>query len=335
LSAHLQFLSGLCNLSIQAANDSVNQFLSSPFVTAYLLPQTIFRVQIDLLVERSKANAPAMFTRLLSLIWSTNHGNAIITAYGTNFEYIAPYYNLSDTSSVITQPVKYDNECSCALTANCTTDAGFIETNASEIVRIKGFKIGCTPSESFLVSTLECFYDLSCINLIQQYINTINTDNYTTTIPLSFSANMSRFSMNTTIIDLARDLFIENWSTTINYPSYFDQCSPISCSYTYVQQLNSLYTITILLGLYGGLTFVLKWICPNIMYLVAKIYQFRKKRRNVVPTIEMTTIERDIAALTPINVHNITVDPKSTPTAPTHAYTIVVLVSIINSSFLC
>ncbi|CAF3659882.1 unnamed protein product, partial [Adineta steineri] len=160
-----------------------------------------------------KSNTPTDFARLLSLLRAINHGNAIVTSYGTNFEYIAPWYNMI-LSAAITQPVMYnDNQCNCALTANCTIQANFIQTNPKEIFQVHGLKMGCIPSESFLLSTLECFYNLSCINLIQQF----TSNNFMMNTSLLSVNDQSKFSMNTTIMDLVQDLFIENWSTIINY----------------------------------------------------------------------------------------------------------------------
>ena len=186
-----------------------------------------------------------------------------------------------DGSLALTRPVIYDNNCSCALNKSCTTQAVFINESFTSITPVKGFKIGCTPTESFLSSTLECFYDLSCIERIQQYIHYAQIDN-DTKVPILLFANSSRFLVNTTIFDLVNHLFVETWSATVNYSAYFHQCSPILCSYTYLQQLNSFYTITLLLGLYGGLNFVLKWLCPNIVYFLAKLYHWRKRRSNIV-----------------------------------------------------
>jgi hypothetical protein len=259
-----------------------------------------------------------MFTRLLFLLRATNHGNAIISAYATNFKYIFPWYNLS-ASPALSQAVIYDDGCSCALNASCTTQAGFIKTNSSELLPIRGLKMGCTPSDSFIASTLECFYDSACINLIQENINNISSSNVSD-VPLLFLTNISRFSMSTTVIDLVQDLFIEKWSTTINYSAYFDQCSSTLCSYTYTQQINPLYTVTVFLGLYGGLTFILQWICPNIVYLVDKMNKYRKKRRNIVepmPAINVATIETVNATADTIHVCDITVGSKSASTAST------------------
>ncbi|UJR19904.1 hypothetical protein I4U23_023036 [Adineta vaga] len=250
-------------------------------ITTQLLSEETFNKRLDSLIERSQPIASNTFARLFYLIRSVNHGNAIISMYGTNFEYIVPWADPYG-SYAPTQALIYDEQCSCGLHSNCTTQANFIQMNPLKLIPIKGLKMGCTPSESFLVSTLECFYDQTCLNLIQQYTNHINSSK-----PLSTTA--SRFSINTTINKLIDDLFVEQWTTTINYSSYFQQCSPLLCSYTYIQHFNLLYTITLILGLEGGLTIVLQWVCPTIVQIIFKIYQSRKKRKH--PVQQISSIE--------------------------------------------
>ena len=317
----MHFLSGLCHLSMTLVNNSVNQFLTSLFVTDQLLTQATFDTQIILLIDQGDSTVSQTFTRLLDLLRATNHGNAIITAYATNFQYIIPWYNLGATVA-ITKAITYDDGCSCALAKNCTSQASFVNLQPSENLPIKGLKMGCTPSESFLSSTLECFYDISCISLIQQQMSNVNTMN-ATDVPVLVYTNTSRFSTNSTISELVQNLFTEKWSRSINYSAYFYQCSPVLCSYTYIQQFNPLYTVTVLLGLFGGLNFVLKWFCPNIIYLIAKIYWYRKQRRNTIqPTsaIEMGTVETINTTLNPINNLNITVEPEPMPKVTTTPY---------------
>ncbi|CAF1152019.1 unnamed protein product [Adineta steineri] len=90
LSAHLQCLTGLCNLSIQSVNNSIGQLLSSLYITTQLQSPIAFQTHIDSMVQQSKSAAPAAFARLLSILRATNHGNAIISSYGTNFKYYFP-----------------------------------------------------------------------------------------------------------------------------------------------------------------------------------------------------------------------------------------------------
>lgn len=90
LPAHLQFLTQLCQLSETAVRDSINQFLSSQLIGAELLPKMTFESTIDSLIYQTRSSAPLTFARLLYLLRATNHGNAIVSAYGTNFKFVVP-----------------------------------------------------------------------------------------------------------------------------------------------------------------------------------------------------------------------------------------------------
>ena len=292
--------------------NSVNESLYSSFITVQLLSRDTFHEYINNLINQSISDAPVTLTTFLSILRAVNHGNAIISAYGTNFEYIDLWYNSSYTIA-ITQAMTYDNVCSCALNPTCTTQANFVDLNSSKILPLKGLKMGCTPSESFFASTLECFYDVSCIDLIEEQMNSTDLVN-TIDAVMPLSLNMSQFPVNTTINDLVEKLFIENWSTTINYSAYYAQCLPLLCSYTYIQKLNSLYTITVLLGLCGGLTLILRWICPNIIYLFYQIHRYWRKRSNIVKSessVQMATIETTNNTLQCEDAYIITVDSTS------------------------
>ncbi|UJR12700.1 hypothetical protein I4U23_016874 [Adineta vaga] len=221
-----------------------------------------------------------------------------MSTYATNFEYIVPWEQIQETYVPIQAKI-YNNTCSCGLHSSCTSDAKFIKSDSLEEIFIKGLKMGCIPSESFRASTLECFYDPSCIDLIQEYTIIGNWSNVTD----SLSINNSRFSMNTTIDELINNLFIEEWKKLVNYSSYFQQCSPFSCSYTYIQQFNVLRTLTILLGLQGGLTILLEWICPKIIQIIFKLNQYRKKRINTIQPI--SHIETKSIQNINTNIHNI------------------------------
>ena len=231
-----------------------------------------FHSTLDLLIEQDQFNAPTTFVHLLTLIRNLNHGNAIISTYQSNFQY---NFSLESTEVWIpTEAIIYDENCSCGQFSNCTTQAAFLDNNnSSKVIPINGLMIGCLPSEALRASTLECFYDSACIDLIQQSINDSSQ-----IIPLS--QNISQFSPNTTIAELIDNLFIEQWITTHNYSSYFHQCVPFSCTYSYIERINVLYTVTFLLALQGGLSIVLQWLCPRLVLILFQIFSYRKNKRN-------------------------------------------------------
>lgn len=294
LAAHLQFLQGLCRLSRESLSNSTKQFLSSLFITAQLLSEVDFDVRLSSLINQTESIAPIVLNRLLTLIRIVDHGNAIISTYGTNFEYVQ---NVSDTYDFesVTQAVVYDNNCSCGVAPNCTTQANFIRESVLETAPILGMKMGCTPSESFRLSTLECFYNRSCLSRIQQYTNYPHR-----IVPLN--RTVKRFPVNATVNELINDVFVEKWITSPNYTSYFYKCSPSVCSYTYVERFDHIYTITFLLGLQGGMSIVLKWICPQLVRLAFKLHQHRKKR--ITPSQVISVVATASTENIHVNVHN-------------------------------
>ncbi len=86
---------------------------------------------------------------------------------------------------------------------------------------------------------------------------------------LALNPNLtSRFYVNSTVSDIMNALMIENWTENINYSFYYNNCNPISCSYTIIKRFNILTVLTTILGLIGGLSVVLGIILPPIIKLV-------------------------------------------------------------------
>jgi hypothetical protein len=96
---------------------------------------------------------------------------------------------------------------------------------------------------------------------------------------LNFS-NDNHFKRNTLIQNIADELFVEEWKNNSFYSSFYNQCAPIYCSYKTKKDDYVIYTISKVLGLYGGLTFALRFTIP---FVIKIIFQIRNKcRRNTV-----------------------------------------------------
>ena len=252
--SHMQYLRGLCQISIESVKNSVEQFRSTLFVSKELLFENDFNEHINTIIEQTKQNTPYNLNRIFSLIENINFGNSIVSRYETNYKYKGNYtYEFDSTirnpNFVSAISETYDNDCLCALHMNCTSQAYFIGINSSTKIRIKDLKIGCIPTESFLLSTLECFYDVSCVNRIKEHTNY----SYSLT-PLSNQSQM----INLTVNELVQNLFTDQWIITKNYSSYYELCLPFICSYTYIEKVSLIYIVSFLLGLQGGLTIILK-----------------------------------------------------------------------------
>lgn len=105
----------------------------------------------------------------------------------------------------------------------------------NEIFPVQGFRIGCFILDSLLTSSLECFYNSSCLHTFLKYIN-INS---------------------TSIFFLSSN----------DYRSYFLACQVKSCSYTYQSRRSFLSILTTILGLIGGLTTILVFLIPILVQL--------------------------------------------------------------------
>ena len=71
------------------------------------------------------------------------------------------------------------------------------------------------------------------------------------------------------------DLFLEEWSTEVNYSMYFDQCAPSYCSYTVNEIAQFVYALTLLISLYGGLALIFRSIASSIIITMLKLKDHR------------------------------------------------------------
>lgn len=115
-------------------------------------------------------------------------------------------------------------------------------------ISVNGMFVGCLPITSLLHSSLSCFYNETCFTQIQAALES-NTTHFTQKLSALDPTVPSRFEQNTPLGTIVKSLMIEEWSYTLNYSSYFDQCKVSSCTYT-LSQRNSVLEIALkVLGL--------------------------------------------------------------------------------------
>ena len=76
------------------------------------------------------------------------------------------------------------------------------------------------------------------------------------------------------------NLFIEEWSTEINYSKYFTECAPSFCKYNATAQIHGSYAITLFISLYGGLISIFRLIAPFLINIWFKL-KYRSRNTNV------------------------------------------------------
>lgn len=102
-------------------------------------------------------------------------------------------------------------------------------------------------------------------------------------IPTALNLNESNRTNGSreTFEDLLEILFIENTVVERSYSLYFKQCQARAFSYSIKQHASSIYVVTSLLALYGGLSTVLRFLVPELVAYMVK----RLRHQITVPVI--------------------------------------------------
>ncbi|CAF2964295.1 unnamed protein product [Rotaria sp. Silwood2] len=148
--------------------------------------------------------------------------------------------------------------CRCDITSDCVYPAGVynqskiiipnevFSLDASLLFTVPGFQVGCVPQNALLQSTLECFYNQSCLNKVISLTGAIHT------VSIRHRSNSSaQFHPTTTIGIIFDNMMLESWQNATNFDGYFQACAPKSQEITIrnpsVNQFEKLY------GLYSSI----------------------------------------------------------------------------------
>lgn len=170
--------------------------------------------------------------------------------------------------------------CFCYQTYDCTIEARLYNLTVpykyasiygpnKSVSHVPGMKAGCIPHNSLLNSTLECFYNATCIITLTESLGDKTFPN-----PLDGRVQ-SRFQSNMTVRSIFAELFIEDWHFRSNFTGYFSTCAPMACSYSYRERFNAVHVLITFIGFIGGVTVILRIIAPllvsNIIYRIKRI----------------------------------------------------------------
>lgn len=147
---------------------------------------------------------------------------------------------------------------------------------------IQGLYVGCMPYESLVKSTLECFYDDQLFANIENILSLIYDRN-------------SVYSNDTKVDFLIQQLFIETISVTANFESFYSECKPTKCLYSYNSKGDVAFVILTILSLISGLFVPLKMIS---LFMVRFYHGLRRKcstkSSKEINTVNMKTISNAI-----------------------------------------
>ena len=265
-STQFRTLAMLCEQSRQTINDSLSIFLQTQLITSQVIPQQSLESEIYARIEDWKSSMISQFNHTIQLISASTLTNQLLNRLNIYFHTNVPQ------GKMIIEPRHYD-DCSCAYTGTCRVSLGIYtyddETDDRyKIVEVTNFYLGCYLLDALLLSTLECFYNQSCMMALDQYLDSLLR--YNLTFP-ALDANVS--PPDETIQSIIDHLTVVNWTSVVSYSHYYAKCAPSSCKIEYNGQNTVFIVITILLGICGGLSFGLKIFILIVLRLIEKFFE--------------------------------------------------------------
>ncbi|CAF1531587.1 unnamed protein product [Adineta ricciae] len=288
-SSQFEALAGFCRLSQANILQSISSFYKNKLITPQILSKKTLEAQVEGLIKQFQLTISNNFNNQLKLVREMTMANQLKTALPIS---MIPAYYYDDYYGYFVFMINIGIEksdgsiCACEFTPDCIGTSGiykelapsslYFDTNKEVAMTISGLVGSCLPVDIALFSTLECFYNQSCIDKLVSFLPKIET----------FKAlkvdNQSRFELNATIKSIVNQLMIENWKKNITYEKYYKQCAPISCIYSILKRPNFKYTSIRLISLLSGLTVVLGIIIPIIIK-----FSNRLKNRQPTPHISL------------------------------------------------
>ncbi|CAF1079854.1 unnamed protein product [Adineta steineri] len=279
LSTQFRVLASLCSLAQQSIDNDTSAFLTDKLVTLEAMSLSLFQAQIDSLTTAFIAQTPDKFRRTQSFIYETFRANQLLVVPETNWQ--LAFTTAANNYVIATVPrISFGTNYSCITSLDSFSRPLYIDANYNTTV-LPGVVASCLPIDGIRLSTLECFFDSNCILNLTNIASTRNTTIWIAK-PLNASTP-SNYTSNSLIGSLVDNLFVEDWGIKSNYSSYYASCAPYSCSYKYIDHNTILYIITTMLGLYGGLVVIFRFIVWYGWRMYGKIMGWMRIAPHVTP----------------------------------------------------
>lgn len=302
--AQFQALASFCQLSRTGVNEILSLFGSSLFISSYLdLSPANLHTKVTMIFNRFNSSM-LMFQSRIQLISTIIIGNHFLDALETN---IIPHYTRfmhlpeKEVRYFVVQywPTNDSDKfkCFCMQSEtlkdeNCQRPSGIFEEyydididNLNKewyvpTMFIPGMKSSCMPVDACLLSSLECFYNQSCVNALFRYQRIIDDVIWNfTALSNSNPLKPSRFDINSSIKSIVDNLMVEEWfiEEPDLYKKYFQQCAPALCTYSTHVYPDLLSVLNAFIGFLGGL-------CAGLHLIVLPVVRFIRKRLHLIPT---------------------------------------------------
>lgn len=229
-------------------------------------------------MARLRNNAVNEFIRVLNIVSEVIQGEHVITATQNNFIIKMPMndeqdylynktFGVEDRSGSVQNPFAMDSNgnCDCTRFMDCLFEMVINDRDMyyrlSDIYHsVPDFYTGCYPVRTLLYSSLTCFFDADCLDIITSAYASYET--LPSNIKLLDALQLVLSTRNTSILTLVNKIFVEQWDSQVNYSGFYSACSPLACTYRYTDRPSFVYIFSEALSLIGGLATVLSILVP-------------------------------------------------------------------------
>ena len=273
-SASLIFhsLASYCSLLQESIVNQLILFQSSSLITSNLLTEDVFHAQMNTLIESFTQSIGQDFIQQLQFLRTNIYGNQLINGLMSNFILLFQDLTPNVGFTLTSFPIGIYGDCYCDISPKCSLNIGIYDmndTNPIQIATIPGLRMGCYTNEALLQSTLECFYNQTCIDLMKFYLNLTLYNN----VHVLNSSRSTRFNRTTVIENLINNFMIEQWMWNDSFSNYYQICQPSTCSYKRIIKTPFIIVITTLISLFGGLMKIFQIIIPIIVQFFRRSFK--------------------------------------------------------------
>jgi len=277
-TAQFPQLDAFCRAANQTIEDLLFIFNETSFISLYALSNLRFNLESNRLITLFKQLIKDLFFLQIKFIEYMLRDNQIYFGVYSSEDISITLMNNTPITYSKSNKLSFDSiNCSCILNSDsCFIPSGiYVNLNSTKpIVSLPTFLFGCSSIESLFHSTLECFYNQTCLNALQPYIPSFTM----TSLNL---ISTSQYTPQTQISLIIENLFIEQWNPSISFENYYSICAPQQCRYTYEKRENYLYLMTTFLSLFSGLRIVLRILSPLLISLRIKLCRHHENEISV------------------------------------------------------
>ncbi|CAF3472793.1 unnamed protein product [Rotaria sp. Silwood1] len=288
-ASYFKFLATYCHLAQINIEDAKHMFLSTQFINNYLPSQLFFLQQVQHISESFIAKTRHEFSRTLNWTQTATMISQFLTGANTNFRITVNNDGrviINDVTFRIVTQITHNSlsstgRCSCGFDGRVCFLIPIIYTNGSGVSEFLQvfyeLKIGCIPMFGLFWSETDWWYNITYIENIRMTYSMIMDSQLLFNIESLNRSVPTRFE-HVRLNILLQEMFVE---TVINnntrFDLFYEQCSPIACTYQVVRRREIIIAILLIINIYGGLSRGLRLIIPLIGNL---IFFFIRKCQN-------------------------------------------------------